>query len=74
MASARTTSRRSSQPPKYPPSKPTSTPRKIENAIAHTMASSAVCAPQIVRDRTSNPLTVVPRRLTAFGAWRVPKS
>ena len=38
------------------------------------IARNAVCAPQIVRDSTSNPLTVVPQRLIAFGGCCVPKS
>ena len=49
-------------------------PRKIENTIAQMITSSAVWAPQITRDSTSKPLTVVPRRFVAFGGCCVPKS
>ena len=70
MASASTTSTRSSQPPMYPEIRPRITPRKMEKTTATTITATAVCAPQRVREYTSNPLTVVPHRnLSPGGSW-----
>src|SRR5690606_3100228 len=51
---------------------PRAMPMKIEHAIAAMITSSAVCAPQITRESTSKPDTVVPSRLMSFGACLVP--
>ena len=42
-------------------------PTKIENRIAAMITRKAVCAPQMTREYTSKPLTVVPQMLMGFG-------
>jgi hypothetical protein len=68
MASAITTSTRSTHPPKYPEMRPSSTPAKIDSSTATMMAMTAVLAPHTVRLNTSNPPTVVPQMCLDEGA------
>jgi len=71
-ASAMTTSTRSSQPPRYPESSPSSTPTKMESSTATTMTISAVRVPQMTRESTSYPPTVVPSRWSPPGGTWAP--
>ncbi len=58
----------------YPESSPSATPRNREAATAQTITATAVRVPQITRESTSKPVTVVPSGWAADGGRWVPKA